>query len=88
MELGLTFSTLILVLVLLYIFKKPVKTVTGYINDNLHAEVNEGQVDLIQRSMNAYQEVIDTCGENFLTPREVHDLLHKREKKSKNNATA
>lgn len=81
MEIGLTFSTLILVLVLLYVFKKPVKTITNYVNDNLNTEVNEGQVDLIQRSMAAYQEVLDTCGEDFKTPREIHDLLHKREKK-------
>lgn len=85
----ISFALIALILIGLYVFKKPVKTVSNYVNDNLNTEVNEGQVDLIQRSMAAYQEVLDTCGENFLTPREVHDLLHKREKKQpKTNANA
>lgn len=86
MEMGLSFTGLILILVLLYVFKKPVKTVTGYVDSNLRTEVNEGEVELIQRSMDAYQQVIDTCGEDFKTPQEVYNLLHKRERKAKTTA--
>lgn len=78
---GISFATVALVLILLYIFKRPIKTVTGFVNDNLVTEINEGSVDLTQRSMQAYEDLIQTCGEDFLTPKEVYEKMHKRQKR-------
>lgn len=69
-----------LILVLAVVFRTPLRKGNAYMTQVIDTEINEEQVDLIERSMTAYSEVIERCGEDFKTPSEVFDLMTKRKK--------
>lgn len=63
-------------------FKTSIRRVAKYTDQVVTTNIAEGQQELIERSMDAYQDVIDTCGEDFKTPDEIYNMLHKKKKRT------
>lgn len=79
------FGAILVLIIVLYVFRRPIKRMTRHADTYVATWVNEDSVDLTERSMKAYERLIDTCGENYMTPREVYNKVHKREQyKTKN----
>ena len=76
-------------LVFVSFFKTSIRKSAKYVDQVVTTNIAEGQQELIERSMDAYQDVIDTCGQDFKTPDEVYNMLHKKKKRTANaQATA
>lgn len=69
-------SLIILVLIVYMIFRKPIRQVTSHASDVLDTEINESKTDLIERSMTAYEELVERCGPDFRTPHEVWQMMN------------
>lgn len=67
-------------------FKSTIRKGTQYINEVVDANIAEEQADLIERSMTAYDEVIDRCGQDFKTPSEVLAMLRKKNRRNRNQS--
>lgn len=65
-------------------FKSSIKKGNQYLSEVIDANIAEEQADLIERSMNAYEEVLDRCGPDFKTPEEVLSLLRKKNRRGRN----
>lgn len=83
------FVGLILVIALIaaiILFKKPIKKSATWLDDNLTTTIDEASVELTKRSMDAYADLIETCGKDYMTPSEIYDLMHKRRKRNAFNS--
>ena len=63
-------------------FKGVIKKTAAHSENVITTMIDESTVELTKRSMDAYQELIDEFGEDFLTPEEIYNKMHKRGKKS------
>lgn len=63
-------------------FKGVIKKTAAHSENMVTTMIDESTVELTKRSMEAYQELIDEFGEDFLTPQEVYNKMHKRNKRS------
>lgn len=82
------FAGLILVIVAiasLIFFKGTIKKSASYVENAVGTNINEANVDFTKRSMEAYQDLIDECGEDFMTPDEVFNKMNKRSRRKKTN---
>lgn len=79
---------LVLVLAFMSFFKKSIRKVARYTEDIVTTNISEGQAELIERSQEAYQEIIDSCGEDYLTPSEMYNRIHHIRKRTPNQAKA
>lgn len=70
------FGIIILIIVVYAIFRRPIKQVTAHASDILDTEINESKGELIERSMAAYDELVERCGENFQTPHEIWQRMN------------
>ena len=66
----------------LIFFKGVIKKTATHSENIVTTMIDESTVELTKRSMDAYQELIDEFGEDFLTPQEVYNKMHKKGKKS------
>lgn len=66
----------------LIFFKGVIKKTAAHSENIVTTMIDESTVELTKRSMEAYQELIDEFGEDFLTPQEVYNKMHKKSKKS------
>lgn len=64
-------------------FKSTLRKGSQYLDQVIDTNINEEQADLIERSMAAYDEVIDRCGPDFKTPDEVLSLLRKKNRRNR-----
>lgn len=67
-------------LVFVSFFKTSIRKSAKYVDQVVTTNISEGQQELIERSMDAYQDVLDTCGSDFKTPDEVYNMLHKKKR--------
>lgn len=63
-------------------FKGAIKKTAAHSENIITTMIDESTVELTKRSMNAYQELIDELGEDFMTPEEIYNKMHKKGKKS------
>ena len=70
------FALIILVLIAYMIFRRPIRQVMSHGSDILDTEINESKADLIERSMAAYDELVERCGEDFQTPHEIWQRMN------------
>lgn len=63
-------------------FKGVIKKTAAHSENVVTTMIDESTVELTKRSMAAYQELLDEFGEDFLTPEEIYNRMHKRNKKS------
>lgn len=70
------FALILLVIVLYAIFRRPIRQVTAHASDILDTEINESKGELIERSMIAYDELVQRCGEDFRTPHEIWQAMN------------
>ena len=78
---------ILVLIIILYVFRRPVKRMTRHVDTYAATWTAEDSIELTERAMNAYEKLIETCGENYMTPREVYDKVHKRgQYKIKNNS--
>lgn len=73
-------------LVFVAFFKQSIRKIAKYTDQIVVTNIAEGQQELIERSMDAYNEVIETCGPDFKTPDEIYNLLHKKQKRTAKTA--
>lgn len=76
---------IVAMLIAVVFFKSTIRKGTQYINEVVDTNIAEEQADLIERSMAAYEEVIDRCGPDFKTPDEVLSLLRKKNRRARKN---
>ena len=70
-------------LVFVMFFKRSLRKVAKYADDVVTTNISEGMAELIERSQEAHEEIINQCGENYLTPSEMYDKIqHRRQKKN------
>ena len=65
----------------LIFFKGVIKKTAAHSENIVTTMIDESTVELTKRSMDAYQELIDEFGEDFLTPQEVYNKMHKKGKR-------
>lgn len=75
-------AIIILALIGISFFKKSINRVAKYTDQIIVTNISEGQQELISRSQEAYDAVIEAHGEDFMTPDEVYNKLHKKVKKT------
>lgn len=63
-------------------FKGVIKKTAAHSENVITTMIDESTVELTKRSMDAYQELLDEFGEDFLTPEEIYNKMHKKGKKS------
>lgn len=63
-------------------FKGVIKKTAAHSENMVTTMIDESTVELTKRSMEAYQELIDEFGEDFMTPQEIYNKMHKKGKKS------
>lgn len=63
-------------------FKGVIKKTAAHSENVITTMIDESTVELTKRSMTAYQELLDEFGEDFLTPEEIYNKMHKKGKKS------
>lgn len=68
-------------LVFVAFFKSSIRQIAKHTEDIVTTNVNESKQELVERSMDAYQDLIRTCGQDFKTPREIYDMMNKRQKR-------
>ena len=66
----------------LMFFKGMIKKAGAYSENVITTNISESQTELIKRSEAAYAQLIEECGEDFMTPQEVYDKMMKKSKKS------
>lgn len=59
-------------------FKNGIKKSAKYAEDVIDTNINENQYDLIKRSTDAYNKIIEEFGEDFKTPEEIYNLINKK----------
>ena len=72
---------IIIVVAFIFFFKPMIKKVGKYSDDVVTTNISESQTELIERSMNAYEEVKTKFGDNYLTPQQVYDRMMRRQPK-------
>lgn len=82
MELMQGIIIVILVLAALIFFKGSIRKVAKHTESIVDTNINESRQDLIRRSIEAYEEIVEEFGEDFLTPEEVYNKLHKKRKRN------
>lgn len=68
-------------------FKGVIKKTAAHSENVITTMIDESTVELTKRSMDAYQELIDEFGEDFMTPEEIYNKMHKKGKKSVRTST-
>ena len=63
-------------------FKGVIKKTAMHSENVVTTMIDESTVELTKRSMEAYQELLDEFGEDFMTPEEIYNKMHKKSKKS------
>ena len=76
-------AIIILSLVVLAFFKRPVKRIAKHTDKILAVNMLEDDVDLTTRANQAKQDLIERNGEDFQTVDEVWDFFNKRTRKNK-----
>ena len=76
-------AIIILSLVALAFFKRPVKRIAKHTDKILAVNMLEDDVDLTTRANDAWDELIARNGENFQTVDEVWDKFNKRTRKAR-----
>lgn len=66
----------------LIFFKGVIKKTAAHSENIVTTVIDESTVELTKRSMAAYQQLLDEFGEDFMTPEEIYNKMHKRNKKS------
>ena len=67
-------------------FKNVIKKSARYTEDVIDTNINENQYELIKRSTNAYNRIVEEFGEDFMTPEEIYNKINKKKyRKSINN---
>ena len=61
----------------LFFFKGMIKRSGRYAEDVVTVNIAEAQTDLVKRSEAAYSQLIEECGEDFMTPQEVYNKMMK-----------
>ena len=72
----------------LMFFKKSIRRVARYTDDIVATNISEGQSELIERAQEAYEDIIATCGEDYLTPQEMYDKIHHKRRRNQAKTTA
>lgn len=72
----------IVILAALVFFKGAIRKTAKHTEAIVDTNINESRQDLIRRSIEAYENIIEEFGEDFLTPEEVYAKLHKKRKKT------
>lgn len=67
----------------LIFFKGTLKKIGSHSENIVTTVINESNVDLTRRSMEAYQELVEEYGENFMTPQEIYNKMNKKKKYKK-----
>ena len=65
----------------LIFFKGMIKKTGQYTEDVVTVNIAEAQTNLVKRSEAAYNQLIEECGEDFMTPQEVYNKMMKVKKK-------
>ena len=71
------------VVALMLFFRRTTKKIDTLIENEITTEINENQVELTRRSMDALKELVNECGEDFMTPDEVYKIMHRRSNNKK-----
>lgn len=77
------FGIVILALVALAFFKRPVKRIAKHADKILAVNMLEDDVELTTRAHDALDELIARNGEDFMTVDEIWDKFNKRNRKNK-----
>lgn len=59
-------------------FKDVIKKSAKYTEDVVDSNISEAQYDLIKRSTDAYNRIVEEFGEDFKTPEEIYNLINKK----------
>lgn len=75
----------IAVIAALIFFKGIIKKAARYGEDVINTNISEASIELIQRSQEAYNTILEEFGEDFKTPEELYKLIHRQGRKRSNN---
>ena len=73
---------LVVFVVFVMFFKRSIRRVARHVDSIVTVNIDESQTELVERAQDAYNELIETCGEDFKTPEEIYDLMHHRSRKT------
>lgn len=62
-------------------FKNVIKKSAKYTEDVVNTNISEAQYDLVKRSSEAYNKIVEEFGEDFLTPEEIYNKINKKKVK-------
>jgi len=74
-------------LIFVMFFKKSIRRVARYTDDIVATNISEGQAELIERAQEAYEDIVASCGENYLTPQEMYDKIHHKRRRTTTTQT-
>ena len=70
---------------LIIFFKSTIKKSALYVDSVVSTNISESQKDLIVRSQNAYNSLIEEVGEDFKTPEEIYNQIFKKNRRKNTN---
>lgn len=62
-------------------FKDVIKKSARYTEDVVNTNISEAQYDLVKRSSEAYNKIVEEFGEDFKTPEEIYNMINKKKTK-------
>lgn len=65
----------------LIFYKGAIKKTAQYTEDIVTTNIAESNPELIKRANKAYEKLIEECGEDYMTPQQVYDMMMKTRKK-------
>ena len=75
------FGIVVAIIVGFIVFRPSLKKINKAIENEITVEIAEGNAELYQRAQEAYEELIETCGEDFKTPEQIYRLMERRKSK-------
>ena len=74
-------SIVVAIIAAFIVFRPSLKKINKAIENEITVEIAEGNAELYQRAQEAYEELIETCGEDFKTPEQIYRLMERRKSK-------
>ena len=71
-------SMVALIVVAFFVFRPSLKKINKAIENEITVEIAEGNAELYMRAQEAYDELVENCGEDYKTPEQIYRLMERR----------
>lgn len=75
---NLSFPALLLILVVVFLFRKPIKSITDTTTDVVESECNEIRAECLINNNETFKDLKEELGDDFMSTEEIKRYLRKK----------